>query len=136
MAVGGWVGRWQWAGGWVLSCLWLIADGLAGSAVQTCGCCQPIPVLLPLPAAAWRCLPGAACRWVQVKVKAAQKFLGKGHRIKLSLQFRGREMEFQQIGREMFEVRCAGAAACSCGWPSGWVGGRAGGWSGRVEWVA
>ena len=37
-------------------------------------------------------------------MKAAQKFLGKGHRIKLSLQFRGREMEFQQIGREMFEV--------------------------------
>ncbi|PRW33264.1 translation initiation factor IF-3 [Chlorella sorokiniana] len=39
----------------------------------------------------------------QVKVKAAQKFLGKGHRVKLTLQFRGREMEFQQIGREMFQ---------------------------------
>ncbi|KAL4439793.1 hypothetical protein ABPG75_002794 [Micractinium tetrahymenae] len=39
----------------------------------------------------------------QVKVKAAQKFLVKGHRVKLTLQFRGREMEFQQIGREMFQ---------------------------------
>jgi hypothetical protein len=67
--------------------------------VQACCPWQSIPLLLlALPA----CLP--ACRCVQVKVKAAQKFLGKGHRIKLSLQFRGREMEFQQIGREMFEV--------------------------------
>ncbi|PSC69241.1 translation initiation factor IF-3 [Micractinium conductrix] len=39
----------------------------------------------------------------QVKVKAAQKFLAKGHRVKLTLQFRGREMEFQQLGREMFQ---------------------------------
>jgi translation initiation factor IF-3 len=69
-------------------------------------------VLLPLLA----CLP--ACHWVQVKVKAAQKFLGKGHRIKLSLQFRGREMEFQQIGREMFEVRGGGWVQL---WLAGWL---------------
>ena len=49
-------------------------------------------------------LPARAPLPVQVKVKAAQKFLGKGHRVKLTLQFRGREMEFQQIGREMFQV--------------------------------
>ena len=47
----------------------------------------------------------------QVKVKAAQKFLAKAHRVKLSLQFRGREMEFQQLGREMFMVRQEAARA-------------------------
>ncbi len=50
--------------------------------------------------------PCSHCIPPQVKVKAAQKFLSKGHRVKLTLQFRGREMEFQQIGREMFQV-CA-----------------------------
>lgn len=39
----------------------------------------------------------------QVKVRAAQKFLTKGDRVKLSLQFKGREMEFKEIGREMFD---------------------------------
>ena len=58
------------------------------------------------------------CCPAQVKVKAAQKFLGKGHRVKLTLQFRGREMEFQQIGREMFQVRpvvCRWGAFCLVG---------------------
>lgn len=38
----------------------------------------------------------------QVKVRAAQKFLEKGARVKLTVQFKGREMEFKDIGREMF----------------------------------
>lgn len=38
----------------------------------------------------------------QVKLRAAQKFLSKGARVKLTLQFKGREMEFKEIGREMF----------------------------------
>lgn len=55
----------------------------------------------------------AACRCAQVKVRAAAKFLSKGHRVKLTLQFRGREMEFQQLGREMFAVSTV--AACEGG---------------------
>ena len=39
----------------------------------------------------------------QVKVRAAQKFLAKGDKVKLTLQFKGREMEFKDIGRQMFE---------------------------------
>lgn len=38
----------------------------------------------------------------QVKVRAASKFLSKGARVKLVVQFKGREMEFKDIGREMF----------------------------------
>ena len=46
--------------------------------------------------------PGTDVHDYQVKVRAAQKFLQKGDRVKLSLQFKGREMEFKDIGREMF----------------------------------
>jgi translation initiation factor IF-3 len=35
-------------------------------------------------------------------MRAAQKFLSKGNRVKLIVQFKGREMEFKDIGREMF----------------------------------
>ena len=38
----------------------------------------------------------------QTKVRAASKFLAKGARVKLIVQFKGREMEFKDIGREMF----------------------------------
>ena len=38
----------------------------------------------------------------QTKVRAASKFLSKGARVKLTVQFKGREMEFKEIGREMF----------------------------------
>lgn len=38
----------------------------------------------------------------QTKMRAAQKFLAKGNRVKLIVQFKGREMEFKDIGREMF----------------------------------
>lgn len=37
-----------------------------------------------------------------VRLKAAQKFLGQGDRIKVTCQFRGRENEFRDIGRDMF----------------------------------
>lgn len=39
----------------------------------------------------------------QVKVRAAQKFLSKGSRVKLTIQFKGREMEFKNIGKDMFD---------------------------------
>eukprot|EP00887_Chlorella_sp_A99_P000501 scaffold17.g501.t1 len=38
-----------------------------------------------------------------VKLRAAAKFLEKGQRVKLTLQFKGREMEFKQLGAEMFQ---------------------------------
>ena len=47
--------------------------------------------------------PGTDVHDYQVKVRAAQKFIDKGFRVKLTLQFRGREMEFKEIGRQMFE---------------------------------
>lgn len=47
--------------------------------------------------------PGTDVHDYQVKVRAARKFIDKGNRVKLTLQFRGREMEFKEIGREMFE---------------------------------
>jgi len=39
----------------------------------------------------------------EVKVRAAQKFLSKGSRVKLTVQFKGREMEFKEIGRGLFD---------------------------------
>lgn len=41
----------------------------------------------------------------QVRLRAAEKFIAKGNKVKLSLQFRGREMEFRDIGKELMEVR-------------------------------
>lgn len=41
----------------------------------------------------------------QVRLRAAEKFIAKGNKVKLSLQFRGREMEFRDIGQELIEVR-------------------------------
>ncbi len=40
----------------------------------------------------------------QVRLRAAEKFIAKGNKVKLSLQFRGREMEFRDIGQELIEV--------------------------------
>lgn len=39
----------------------------------------------------------------QVRLRAAEKFLAKGDKVKLSVQFRGREMEFKEIGRDLFK---------------------------------
>ncbi len=47
--------------------------------------------------------PGTDVHDYQVRVRAAQKFIDKNFRVKLTLQFRGREMEFKEIGRQMFE---------------------------------
>jgi translation initiation factor IF-3 len=51
-----------------------------------------------------------------VRLRAAEKFIAKGNKVKLSCQFRGREMDFQDIGRDLFMVRCVGVHA--------WAGGR------------
>lgn len=54
----------------------------------------------------------------QVRLRAAEKFIAKGNKVKLSLQFRGREMEFQEIGRELFNrfmVDLGDAAAIEAG---------------------
>jgi len=76
----------------------------------------------------------------QVRLRAAQKFLAKasrpaqcfavphlhfarfsrassgacmqGDKVKLSLQFRGREIEMQDIGRDLFQVRCWSPPTC------------------------
>ena len=46
--------------------------------------------------------PGTDVHDYQTKVRAAAKFIAKGARVKLTVQFKGREMEFKDIGREMF----------------------------------
>ncbi|BDA42415.1 probable translation initiation factor IF-3 at C-terminar half [Coccomyxa sp. Obi] len=39
----------------------------------------------------------------QVRLRAAQKFIAKGDKVKLTLTFRGREMQFQEIGKDLFK---------------------------------
>lgn len=39
----------------------------------------------------------------QVRLRSAQKFLSKGDKVKINVQFRGREMEFKNIGQELCE---------------------------------
>lgn len=39
-----------------------------------------------------------------VKMKRAEKFLGEGDKLKLVMQFRGREMAYQAAGLEKFKV--------------------------------
>jgi translation initiation factor IF-3 len=41
----------------------------------------------------------------EVKVKAAKGFLAKGSKVKLTMQFNGREMRFKDQGKEMMLVR-------------------------------
>lgn len=40
----------------------------------------------------------------EVKVKAAKGFLAKGSKVKLTMQFSGREMRFKEQGKEMMLV--------------------------------
>lgn len=47
--------------------------------------------------------PGTDVHDYEVRLKAAQKFLAKGDKVKFSLQFRGREMQFQEEGSKMFQ---------------------------------
>ena len=50
-----------------------------------------------------------------VRLRAAQKFLGAGDRVKVICQFRGRENEFRDLGRDMFMrfVDDVGADLCN-----------------------
>ena len=41
---------------------------------------------------------------LEVKLKRAEKFLGGGDKLKLVMQFRGREMDYQAAGLEKFKV--------------------------------
>ena len=38
-----------------------------------------------------------------VRLRSARKFLGDGDKVKVICQFRGRENDFREMGREMFE---------------------------------
>ena len=40
---------------------------------------------------------------LQVKLKRARKFLDEGHKVKISLLFRGREITHPELGREMLD---------------------------------
>jgi translation initiation factor IF-3 len=40
---------------------------------------------------------------VEVKLKMIDKFLNQGDKIKLSMQFRGREIAYKQLGLEKFQ---------------------------------
>lgn len=55
---------------------------------------------------------------LRLQVRQAQKFLSKGDRVKVTLQFKGREMDHREMGQEMFKV---GEAVMGAG--AGWVGG-------------
>ncbi len=45
--------------------------------------------------------PGIDKHDYEVKIKALSKFIGGGNKVKVSMRFRGREMEHQHIGREL-----------------------------------
>jgi len=55
----------------------------------------------------------------EVKVKSAKAFLAKGSKVKLTMQFNGREMRFKDQGKEMMLVRGTagfGLRQLSWGW--------------------
>ena len=45
--------------------------------------------------------PGINTHDYQVKIKAISKFIGGGNKVKVSMRFRGREMEHQHIGMDL-----------------------------------
>ena len=45
--------------------------------------------------------PGIDKHDYEVKVKALSKFIGHGNKVKVSIRFRGREMEHQNIGIDL-----------------------------------
>ena len=49
---------------------------------------------------------------IEVKKKAAVKFLSSGDRVKVKIRFRGREMAFQDKGFEVMEKFAEGVAEC------------------------
>ncbi len=48
-----------------------------------------------------RMSPGIDVGDFNVKLKSAQKFLGEGNRVKVTVRFRGREMAHTEIGRDL-----------------------------------
>ena len=47
--------------------------------------------------------PGIDKHDYQVKVKALAKFIGEGNKVKVSMRFRGREMEHQNLGFDLLK---------------------------------
>ena len=47
--------------------------------------------------------PGIDTHDYQVKIKALSKFIGGGNKVKVSMRFRGREMEHQNIGIDLLK---------------------------------
>ena len=45
--------------------------------------------------------PGIDTHDYQVKIKALSKFIGEGNKVKVSMRFRGREMEHQNLGFDL-----------------------------------
>jgi len=45
--------------------------------------------------------PGISEHDFQVKMRAAEKFIGNGDKLKITMRFRGREMTHQQLGMEV-----------------------------------
>ena len=57
--------------------------------------------------------PGIDVGDFNVKLRNAQKFLGEGNRVKVTVRFRGREMAHTEIGRDLlikFAEQCAETA--------------------------
>eukprot|EP00249_Psilotum_nudum_P012274 c23688_g1_i1 orf=173-1069(+) len=38
-----------------------------------------------------------------VRIRSAQRFLNDGHKVRFTIQFKGRELEFKELGRKLFE---------------------------------
>ena len=45
--------------------------------------------------------PGINKHDYEVKIKALSKFIGEGNKVKVSMRFRGREIEHQHVGKEL-----------------------------------
>lgn len=60
-----------------------------------------------------RMSPGIGANDFNVKMKNAQKFLGDGNRVKVSVRFRGREMSHTEIGEELLMKFADGCAEIS-----------------------
>ncbi len=41
---------------------------------------------------------------LEIKLKHAREFLDEGHKVKFSMRFRGREVQYLDLGREKFET--------------------------------
>lgn len=57
----------------------------------------------------------------EVKVASARKFLSKGSKVKLTMQFSGRELRFKDQGKEMMLVSVNFMQAFICSHSDAWV---------------